>query len=937
MITHKLKLISLCLLMFLTTGLFAQLQTLPIDPTVRYGKLDNGLTYYIRHNENPKERAEFYIAQNVGSIMENDDQDGLAHFLEHMAFNGTKNFPGKQLIEYLESKGVRFGYNINAYTSLDETVYNLSNVPTDDEELVDKALLVLHDWSSFISLEGDEIDAERGVILEEWRSGQGPERRMWKETNRLKFPNSQYAVRDVIGDTAVIKNFDHKAIRDFYHRWYRPDLQAILVVGDVDVDVIENKIKELFSDIPRKENFGERPIYSIHDNEEPIVAIITDPEARYTTMYLEYKHPVMPGELKLSIEGYLVNTINSLMSIMMANRFTEITQQADAPFMAAYAMYGNLVKTQDAFRLITIPHDGRELEGFKALVAETEKVRRYGFTVSEFDRAKTDLLKSLEKTYNERENLKNNDLVREYVRHYLSNEPIPGIEFEYQTLKMLLPQLQVGMVNELASSYVTDNNILITVTGPDKVKATLPTAEQLVAVVRDVKNIEIKAPVEEDLNKPLIEKAPKAGKVKKISQNSELGVTEWSLSNGVKVIIKPTTFKQDEILMAAYSEGGLSKIDNVNDLPSAMFATTIVEGNGLGEFTNIDLQKILTGKIANVSPYIDSYEEGFTGNSSVVDFETLMQLTYLYFTAPRKDDNAYQAMINMYRTALANIANDPRKAFSDSVSMTLTSRNPRTILEGLSTIDKLSQDKAIAIYKERFANPADFTFVFVGNIDPNNKQTQEIIATYLGGLKTSKKTEKFTDRGIRRPAGKVNNHFAQDMQVKKASNLIVYSAEIPYNQTSRINMTAIGNVLNMRYLESIREKEGGSYGVGVRGSMNNIPTEQATLLMQFDTDPEKQAKLMGIIHAEVNEIVVNGPREDDLQKVKESMLNQHDIDLKENSWWRNIIELYYQDGINLPKEYKASVNALNKTSIQNTLKEVVKQGNVIEVVMTPTE
>ena len=387
MITQKLKLTALILLLFTTVGLFAQqLQPLPIDPSIRYGKLENGLTYYIRHNENPKERAEFFIAQNVGAILENDDQDGLAHFLEHMAFNGTTNFPGKGIIEYFESNGVRFGYDINAYTGLDETVYNLSNVPTTNPELIDKALLTLHDWSGFIALEGEEIDSERGVIMEEWRTGQGPERRMWKITNEMKYPGSQYAIRDVIGDTAVIKNFNHQVIRDFYHKWYRPDLQAILVIGDINVDEIEAKIKTLFADVPRKENFGERPIYPVHDNEEPIVAMATDPEARYTYMYLEYKHDKMPDELKLSINGYLVNTVNSLISTMLDNRFGEIMMQADAPFVGASGKYSGLVKSKDVFRFIVIPRDGKETEGFTSILREAEKMRRYGFTTFQFRR-----------------------------------------------------------------------------------------------------------------------------------------------------------------------------------------------------------------------------------------------------------------------------------------------------------------------------------------------------------------------------------------------------------------------------------------------------------------------------------------------------------------------------------------------------------------------
>lgn len=940
MIKIKFKLLALALAVVASMAMSAfaqQLPQVPIDPAIRYGKLDNGLTYYIRHNENPKERAEFYIAQNVGAILENDDQDGLAHFLEHMAFNGTTNFPEKGIIEYFEMNGVRFGYNINAYTSLDETVYNLSNVPTTRAGVVDSALLVLHDWSSFIALEAEEIDAERGVILEEWRSGQGPERRMWKELNKLKYPGSQYAIRDVIGDTAVINNFKHQALRDFYHKWYRPDLQAILVVGDIDVDVIEQKIKTMFADIPRKENFGERPVYSINNNVEPIVAIVTDPESRYTQIGLEYSRDREPREVKLSQNGYLLHSINSLISIMLSNRFNEITQQADAPFVAAYGYYGSMVKAKDAFQLYAIAHEGRVTEALDAILIEAEKVKRFGFTNSELERAKTDMLKNIEKQYNERDNLKNNSLVREYVRHYLDDEPIPGIEWEYRTLQVMLPQISTDWVNQIAGSFVTDENMIVSIGAPDKEKTNLPTVEGVLAAIQTAKNTELTAREEEDMNKPLINNLPKAGKIKKTVQNASLGVTEWTLSNGIKVIIKPTTFKQDEILMTAYSEGGLSKINNINDLPSAAFATDIVSGNGLGNYSNIELQKILTGKIARVNPYIGNYEEGFSGNSSVADFETMMQLLYLYFTAPRKDDNAYKALMNMMRTSLSNVDKDPRKAFSDSIMLTLNGHHPRLILSNLTMLEKVNQDKAISIYKERFAVPADFTFVFVGNIDPNDKKTQNVISTYLGGLKTSKKKEKYDDRGIRRPDGKINNYFTQEMQVKKSSNFISYAAPMPYNLQNRTLMTAIGNILTMRYMESIREKEGGSYGVGVRGSLGKIPVEQATLIMQFDTDPEKQEKLMQIIHEEADKIVAKGPQADDLFKVKENLLKQYAEDIEENSWWRNTIALYYQYGINLPQDYKASVEALTRDNVQTTMRNLIRQNNVIEVVMSPAE
>ena len=936
--TTLLRFFALFFMVILAVNSSAQeLQPLPIDPKVRYGKLDNGLTYYIRANKEPKQRAEFFIAQNVGAILENDNQNGLAHFLEHMAFNGTKNYPGKGIINYFETIGVKFGSNINAYTSLDETVYNLSDVPTIRDGIIDSALLVLHDWSNFITLDGGEINDERGVIREEWRTGAGAERRMWKEANKLKYPGSQYAKRDVIGDTAIINNFAHQTIRDFYKKWYRPDLQAILIIGDVDVDKVEAKIKSTFVDIPRKENAGERPVYPILDNAAPIIAVVRDPEARMTRIELEYKQDKLPANVKLSMVGYAKLTINSLISTMIANRFEEITQQADAPFVAGYGNYGELVKSKDAFQLLAIPKEGKELEGLSALLLEAEKIKRFGFTNSELERAKTDYLKNLEKSYNERDNQKNNALVREYVRNFLTQEPIPGIEWEYTTVKMILPQLKLEIINQVAKSYVTDSNLIVSIMAPEKEAVKVPTQAQILAAIDASKKADLKPKAEETMNKPLIEKAPKAGKVAKTAENKVLGTTEWTLNNGVKVVFKPTTFKKDEILMTAFSDGGLSKVKNTADLPSATLAASIVPNNGLGEYNQIELNKILTGKIASVSPSIDAYDEGFSGNSSVSDFETMLQLIYLNFTAPRKDDNAFKALLNNYRASLANSEKDPRKAFSDTVGVMLANHSSRQVTINLKTLDFIDQDKALAIFKERFAVPANFTFIFTGNVDPNNEAVKNAICTYLGSLKSAKGGQKFTDNNIRKPKGKVSNVFAKEMKVKKASNFILYSALMPFNMTNRTAVTAIGSILNIRYLESIREKEGGSYGVGVRGSMNKTPIDEATLMMQFDTDPLKQAKLMAIIHSEVAEIIAKGPRADDFQKVKENMLKKYKEDVEQNPWWSGALERFYQDKLNLVADYKASVEALTPELIQTTLKNIVSQGNVMEVVMKPAE
>ena len=924
-------------LLFAATGLMAQLpQPLPIDTNVRMGVLDNGLTYYIRYNNQPKERCEFHIAQAVGAILEEDHQNGLAHFLEHMAFNGTKHFPDKLLIDYFESVGVGFGSSINAYTSLDETVYRLSNVPT-REEILDSALLVLHDWSCAIALQEEEIDNERGVIREEWRQGNTAQRRMWREGNKVKYPGSQYAKRDVIGDTAVINNFTYQALRDYYELWYGPDLQCVVVVGDIDVDKMEKKIKDLFSPIPARSNRGERPRYALPTNAAPHVAIYTDKEAQFTQLAIEFLHPTMPFELRATDQGYLMSVINSLIRMMISYRIDEITMDPNANFIQAMGSYGNQLGETDAFEFITIPKDGKEKASMADMFTQVEKIKRYGFTASEFERAKIDYLSIIERAYNERTTRKSQSYAQEYYRHYLDGEPIPDIEFEFEYAKAVLPQLPVVIINQLAQQYITDNNVIISYIGKENSDiVSVPTKEEVLEIFNAVKASEIEAPVEESFDRPLVETAPTAGTIVKEKFNKALGTTEWTLSNGIKVVIKPTEYKKDQITMSIESEGGLSKV-SLEDLPSASMATSIIAYNGIGEFSYLDLQKALTGKNVSLDPSIDEYSEEISGTSTVKDFETMMQLAYLYFTAPRQDDEAYQSLMSMLETQLAARDKNPKSAFQDSIAQTIASHHEREMIVNLDFIKKVDQQRAIAIYKERFANPADFLVTFIGNINPNDEATRQLICTWLGGLKTDKTREKYTDHGVRYPKGKVNNYFTKEMETKTASNRIVYSGKMKATLANRLNMAIIGDILGTRYLESIREKEGGSYGVGCAGYVMEDPIEQAVLLMQFDTDPEKQQKLISIIHKEVMEIVENGPRADDLQKAKESRLTSLAEDMETNGWWGTILNRYYNNGINYAKDYKKALEAVNAKSIQKTLKALVKQGNVVEVVMLPQE
>ncbi len=912
-------------------------QKLPMDPEVRYGKLDNGLTYYIRHNEQPKQRCEFHIAQAVGAILEEDHQNGLAHFLEHMAFNGTEHFEGKGIINYFESIGVNFGGNINAYTSIDETVYRLSDVPTYREGIIDSALLVMHDWSCALSLLDEEIDAERGVILEEWRTGRTARRRIWRELNAKMYPGTQYAKRDVIGDTAVINNFAYQALRDYYHKWYGPDNQAIIVVGDIDVDSIEKKIQALWANVPRRANYGERPIYTVNHNDKPLVAIVTDPEAEGSRITLEYKFDQVPAALQGTAQEYMLNLVRELVCDMLDNRFSELALDPKASFTAGGCQYGEAVKLMDAFYAIYIPKEGRETEALNDLLYQLEKMHRYGFTQSELDRVKSEKLNAMEKYYNERNTRKNITLARECIRHFEDGESMPGAQWEYDFVQAMLPMLSLETANNVAKALIHANPT-VAISGPEKEGVNIPSEETILAALGGMSELAIEAPAEEAVDNELVKKAPRKGKIKAIRYNEDIEATEWMLSNGIKVVFHPTEFKADEILMQGFSKGGFSQVKTA-DLPSAAVATSIIQFSGIGRFNATQLEKALAGKTVSVSPEIAEKTERIQGSSAVKDLETMLQLTYLYFTAPRRDEEAYQTLVSIFRNQLANRDKNPKTTFSDSIQMMSTNHSERTVIFDTTTLKSVNLDKALAVYKARFANPADFTFVFVGNIDPKDQKVKDLICQWLGGLKTKKNChEQIVDHHITVALGQQKNYFSRQMETTTASNRIQYTSyEMPYTMANDLNMEIIGRILSTRYLESIREREGGSYGVGTYGYMNILPTPSAGLIMQFDTDPKKQERLMEIIHEEVQTIIDNGPLASDLQKEKESMLKDYQEDLEKNSYWRQSLYMYYMYGENNIRDYKAAVEGITAKTVQETLRQLVAAGNMFEVVMFPAE
>ena len=782
-----------------------QMPPIPTDPNVRIGKLDNGLTYYIRHNELPEKRADFYIAQKVGSILEEENQRGLAHFLEHMCFNGTTHFPGKGIINWLETIGVKFGQNLNAYTSIDETVYNINNVPVIRDGIVDSCLLILHDWANDLTLAEDEIDNERGVIHEEWRTGQGAMMRMYEQAFPKAMGGSKYGHRLPIGTIEVIDNFPYQALRDYYEAWYRPDQQGIIVVGDIDVDKVEAKIKELFSPIQMPANAPERKYELIPDNKEPIVTIAKDKEQSMTMIYLWYKHPATPKEAKENI-GYLVqNYMFSMISSMMYTRLDELRQGANPPFI--HAASGNstflLAKTTEAFAGMAVSKDDEIPTALAAMVREIERARKFGFTASEYARAKADYLRGLESSYNERDKMKNDQYVQDYVRHFIDNEPIPGIENEYAIMNQLAPNIPVEAINSILPQLITDENIVINIFGPDKEGMVYPTEAEILKVLKDTKAEEITAYVDKVSDEPLMKEAPKAGKIVK-TEEGPFGSTALTLSNGVRVVVKNTDFKADEIRMHAFSPGGTSVFDTKEAIQLTMLNSVAGLG-GLGNFSNVDLEKVLAGKKASVSASVSGLTERLNGYCSPKDLETLMQLIYLSFTAPRMDDAAFESFKTRTKASLANQEADPMTAFSDTLNHEMYGNHPMAMRFKAEMVDQIDYNRIMEMYKDRFKEAGDFTFLFVGNI--NLEEAKPLIETYLGGLPTINRKENFKDIQMDIRKGTHKNVFEKQMETPKATVISVISGHCDFTPKNNLLMSMLSQTMNMVYIETIRERK----------------------------------------------------------------------------------------------------------------------------------
>ena len=904
-------------------------EVIPLDPAVRTGKLPNGFTYYIRKNIEPKNRVQLYLANKIGSIMENDDQRGLAHFMEHMGFNGTKNFPKNELVNYLQKAGVRFGADLNAYTSFDETVYQLP-IPSDDPEVLKNGIQIMRDWAQDATLDPTEIDKERGVVLEEKRLGKGAQQRMQDQYLPMLFNNSRYSDRLPIGTEEVLKNFSTETIKQFYQDWYRPDLQALIVVGDIDVDAMEQTIKAKFSDLKNPANPRPRTQYSISLLNKNQFIAVTDKEFPVSVAQIMIKHP----ETKLiTTNDYKNSILRSLFNSMIGTRFADMSKQADPPFLQAGASISGFLAGLDMYNVFVVAKPGEMERGFKSILTETERVQRFGFTQTELDRAKQSYLTNMESSFKEKDKTPSESLVNEYLRHFLEQEASPGIEYEFKLANTMFGGINLSDVNDLSKKYITDVNRDVIIMGPEKDKASLPDETKIDGWISGTKSSNISAYVDQVSDKPLLSAKLIGSKVTTESKIPELGITEFKLSNGVKVVLKPTDFKNDEISFTAFSAGGSSLYSDA-DFQSALYATTIIRTGGLGEFNSVQLPKLLSGKKVSVSPYISERFEGMSGSTSPKDIETALQLTYLYFTQPRKDAETFKGLIAQQIGGLANRGNDPNSVFADSVAAILGNYNVRRTGPSIEKINQVSLDRAFEIYKDRFADASDFTFVFVGSFKP--EELKPLLEQYLGSLPSANRKETAKDLGIQIPGGSIDKKIYKG-QEPKASVRLVFSGDYTWSEKHNNQLNALASVLTIKLIERLREDEGGVYGVGARASYTKFPKGRYTFNISFGCAPENVEKLISSTLDEINKIRVNGALAGDIEKFIAEETRSTETQLKDNGFWLGYLanQLQNEDEPKQVLTYLESLKELNPEALKATVQYRLSPDNFIRMVLLP--
>ncbi|WP_430813472.1 M16 family metallopeptidase [Carboxylicivirga sp. RSCT41] len=929
-------LLALCIFSGTASAQFDLNAPVPVDPEVRTGVLDNGMTYYIRHNQEPKERASFYIIQNVGGILEDDSQDGLAHFLEHMAFNGTKHFPGKGVISSLEKHGIAFGRNINAYTAQDETVYNISNVPVAPNGLMDTCLLILHDWSNYLLLEEEEIDAERGVISEEWRTRRDAGFRTRNQMMPALLNNSKYGERDVIGELDVIKGFEYDELRRFYHDWYRTDLQAIAVVGDFDADEMEKKVIELFSKIPAVDNPKERYEVMVEPKAETTFKLALDKENPQSSVALYVRHQAEAAADK-NHNTLKTNYMRSLIKSMISTRINELLQKGNPPFINGSVGFSDYPRTVSLMSINATAKENEEAKAFEAILTEVERVKRYGFTEGELERMKAQMQMGYENYYKQRDKISHDSYCKEIASLYLENVPMPGIEYEFKFAQAIIPAITTEELKAYFNSMYTQENRVIIVTGPEKegVKH-LNKAEALAIVEKVENNAAITAYVDEAVSSSLVEELPVEGKVVSERALPEFDAFEWTLNNNTKVVYRYANYNKNQVALSSYSKGGSSLYD-VADLPSASMASDFIPAFGIGNYDAVALQKALTGKNAKVGFDISGLSESISGSSRTQDFETMMQLAYLHFEQPRFDEEAYNALMARYMAYVANMGDNPKKIMQDSISQIRSNYHERNLIFGTEYLEKVSFDRMEEIYKERISNAADFTFFIVGDIE--KEVAKEMAAKYLGAISSNDERENWRDNNVNGPEGVTKKTIPVKLSEPKATVQIYYNGDLDYTPENRIGLSFISAVLRLRYTESIREKEGGTYGVGVNASTSHYPQSEGTVAIQFDCDPDRANDLIPLVYAEIDKLIKSGATIEDLDKTRKNILKSRAESKEQNNYWMSNIRSYYVNGINmtLAENYEDVVEGMSPKDIKKLAKKFFKKADKIEVVFVPAE
>ncbi|MCX6571727.1 MAG: insulinase family protein [Candidatus Aminicenantes bacterium] len=852
-------------------------QKIPVDPKITVGELGNGLRYYIRENRKPENRAELRLVVNAGSVLEDEDQLGLAHVVEHMAFNGSTHFPKQKLVDFMESIGMRFGPDLNAFTGFDETIYMLK-VPTDSPEILETSFLILEDWAHGLTFDPKAIDKERGIIVEEWRLGQGADARMRDRQFPVLFRGSRYADRMPVGKKEVIESFKYETLKRYYRTWYRPDLMAVIAVGDFDRARIEEFVRKHFASIPVPPGAPPRPSYPVPDHDETLFAIATDKETSDSIVAVYHKLPLRDQS---TVGSYRQMLVERLFNSMLNERLLEITQKPGAPFLGAVSSQGRFIGSKEVYVLSALVEAGGIARGLRTLYTEGERVARFGFTATELERQKSEMMRVFENALAEKETEDSGTYAQELSRSFLQQEPTPGIQYEYDLHVQFLPGITLDETNRLAKEWMTERNRVIMANAPEKVGAGVPSEKELLAVLEEVKREEIAPYVDTTTDAPLLPGMPEPGEVVSSRTIAEAGITEWTLSNGARVVLKPTDFKEDEILLRATSAGGVSLAEDENLIP-ANTADQVVASGGLGEFSAVNLQKKLAGKAVFIRPMIGELEEGLSGNASPKDAETLFQLIYLTFTAPRPDPVVFDVIKSQLKTFLENRQQSPETVFSDTLRKTMQRDQPRFRPMTVEEIPRMSLEKSLAFYRDRFADAGDFTFVFVGNLDL--EKIKPLVCRYLASLPSRGRKETWRDWRVPPPEGVVKRTVEKGVEPKSLT-AIVFSGPFKSDPGNRIAIRAAGQVLETRLRKLLREKLSGTYDVAVQPSYSKIPREEYRVTIDLGADPARMDDMSRAIFQEIKSLKKKGPTEKEVEEVRLAESRDYETNSRHNDWW----------------------------------------------------